>query len=47
MGFMQRAVMAFAAIAALTTGAMAAGGAGGGDGFGLGGLKHPLIFRGC
>jgi hypothetical protein len=37
MGFMQRAVMAFAAIAALTTGAMAAGGAGGGDGFGLGG----------
>ena len=36
MGFMRRTVMAFAAIAALTTGATAAGG-GGGDGFGLGG----------
>ena len=34
---MRRTVMALAAIAALTTGAMAFGGAGGGDGFGLGG----------
>ena len=37
MGFVRRTVTVIAAMAALTSGAMAFGGGGGGDGFGLGG----------
>ena len=40
MGFVRRTVTVIAAMAALTSGAMAFGGGGGGDGFGLGG---PLL----